>query len=59
MDNLIQSLPINKVPITVDDSNEFWKHMKEKVSSSRSTHHIGTYKAAALYMIPIQKYKLL
>ena len=40
--------PLNKIPISVHESNDFWKHMTEKVSSSQSTRHIGTYKAACL-----------
>ena len=39
----------NRIRITTEDSNVFWKKMNEKVSSSPSKHHIGTYKAAALH----------
>ena len=46
MDESIKRLPSNPVKITVSDSNNFWNKMTEKVSSSPSTRHIGTYKAA-------------
>ena len=36
------------MPISVQDSKDFWHKMTEKVSSSKSTRHIGTYKAACL-----------
>ena len=46
MDDALIGNPLNPVVINVDDSNKFWQKMKEKVSSSPSTRHIGTYKAA-------------
>ena len=49
MDPAIRDLPVNKVQISTSECNEFWRNMKERVSSSRSTRHIGTYKAAALH----------
>ena len=46
-DKHVRHLPPNKIEISVKESNEFLRNMKECVSSSRSTRHIGTYKAAA------------
>ena len=36
----------NRIEITTEDSNYFWHKIKEKVSSSPSDRHYGTYKAA-------------
>ena len=51
MDDKIKDAPPNRVRITTEESNAFWKNMNEKVSSSPSKRHIGTYKAAALHPI--------
>ena len=34
--------------ITTEQCNSFWRSMKEKVQSSKSNKHVGTYKAASL-----------
>ena len=39
----------NEVNITTDCLNAFWKKMNEKVVSSPSGRHIGTYKATSLH----------
>ena len=36
----------NDDAITVKQCNEFWSTMKEKIQSSKSNKHVGTYKAA-------------
>ena len=36
----------NKTNITVSECNTFWNKMKEKIQSSKSNKHVGTYKAA-------------
>ena len=47
--------------ITKEDFQLFWKHAKERTSSSRSGQHIGHYKAAALsdYLSEVHVLKLL
>ena len=44
-DNIINEGP-NDDLITVKQCNEFWNKMKEKIQSSKSNKHVGTYKAA-------------
>ena len=51
MDEKIINNKPNRTRITTEESNQFWKKMKEKVSSSPSKRHIDTYKAAALHPI--------
>ena len=36
----------NKTSISVTECNTFWNKMKEKIQSSKSNKHVGTYKAA-------------
>ena len=45
-DKCLRSRPLNPVDITTEQSNAFWRNIKEKISSSPSLMHIGTYKAA-------------
>ena len=46
MNPIIQSRPLNPLQVTQEQSNAFWKNLKERTSSSPSQMHIGTYKAA-------------
>lgn len=46
MDDCVRQQGYNEVRISTTQSNEFWKKMKERTSSSPSQKHIGTYKAA-------------
>lgn len=46
MDDRIINEGPNEDIITVQQSNEFWNTMKEKIQSSKSNKHVGTYKAA-------------
>ena len=48
MDEVIRYNPPNRVRITTEESNAFWKKMNEKVSSSPSKRHIGTYKSGSI-----------
>ena len=45
-DKCMQNKALNPIEITTQQSANFWKNIKEKVSSSPSQMHIGTYKAA-------------
>ena len=44
-DSILENGPNDDV-ITPEDCNEFWNSMKERVQSSKSGKHVGTYKAA-------------
>ena len=45
-DKCLSSTALNPIQITTDQAEAFWKNIKEKISSSPSQMHIGTYKAA-------------
>ena len=47
-DPKLVNTPLNKIPISAQESDDFWKNMNGKVSSSKSTRHIGTYKDVCL-----------
>ena len=47
----LQSLPHNDVKISTDQLNSFWQNMNEKVVSSPSGRHIGTYKATSQHHV--------
>ena len=51
MDEKVRKRGKNRIPITLQDSLAFWKKMPEKVSSSPSQRHIGTYKATHMNSI--------
>ena len=46
MDNSIFEQGPNNDAITKDDCDTFWNSMKERILSSKSGKHVGTYKAA-------------
>ena len=45
----IKPLPYNDVPISTGQLNSFWKKIDEKIVSSPSERHYGTYKAASTH----------
>lgn len=45
----VKNLPCNEVPISTEQLNSFWHQMDEKIVSSPSGRHIGTYKAISLH----------
>ena len=51
MDDKVRKRGKNRIPITLQDSLAFWKKIPEKVSSSPSQRHIGTYKATHMNSI--------
>ena len=45
--------------ITVEQCNQFWDTIKEKILSSKSNKHVGTYKAAKkIAPTPLSKHDL-
>lgn len=48
-DPIMHDQPDNETVITVDQLNQFWNNMDEKIVSSPSGRHIGTYKATSIH----------